>query len=152
MQQQRNPTTMSQMMAQILDLQDKVNSLSDARIFLRSWERPTFLIKLLRFWVSGLCHAATLDCRKIHRIVRILWETFFERPPAQEGLCSTIFHNSKILASSSQGLRLDISEWNIKSYWWNLFSQWYDGLSESSSYGMESWTISWLCGISKLEA
>ena len=33
MQQQRNLTTMSQMMAQILDLQNKVNSLSDARIF-----------------------------------------------------------------------------------------------------------------------
>ena len=33
MQQQRNPTTVSQMMAQIQDLQNKVNSLSDAREF-----------------------------------------------------------------------------------------------------------------------
>ena len=34
----------------------------------------------------------------------------FERPPAQEGLPSTVFHNSKNLASSSQELRPDISE------------------------------------------
>ena len=34
----------------------------------------------------------------------------FERPPAQEGLSSTIFNNSKNLASFSQGLRLDITE------------------------------------------
>ena len=33
MQQRRNPTTVSQMMAQIRDLQNKVNSLSDARVF-----------------------------------------------------------------------------------------------------------------------
>ena len=33
MQQQRHPTTVSQMMAQILDLPNKVNSLSDAREF-----------------------------------------------------------------------------------------------------------------------
>ena len=31
MQQQRNPTTASQMVAQIRDLQNEVNSLSDAR-------------------------------------------------------------------------------------------------------------------------
>ena len=41
-----------------------------------SLERPTFLIKLQRFWVPGLCHAAILDCREMHRIVRVLWETF----------------------------------------------------------------------------
>ena len=34
LQQRRNPTTVSQMMAQIRDVQNKVNSLSDAREFL----------------------------------------------------------------------------------------------------------------------
>ena len=34
----------------------------------------------------------------------------FERPLAQEGRSSTIFDNSKNLASSSQGLRPDIAE------------------------------------------
>ena len=33
MQQERNPTTVSQMVAQIWELQNKVNSLSDAREF-----------------------------------------------------------------------------------------------------------------------
>ena len=43
------------------------------------------------------------DCTGIMRKV-------FERPPAQAGPSSTIFHNSKNLASSSQVLRPDISE------------------------------------------
>ena len=34
----------------------------------------------------------------------------FERPPAQEGQSSTLFNNSKDLASSPQELRPDISE------------------------------------------
>ena len=34
----------------------------------------------------------------------------FERPPAQEGLSFTILNHSKNLASSSQGLRPDITE------------------------------------------
>ena len=39
-------------------------------------ERPTFVIKFLRFWVPGLCHTAILDCREIHRIARASWATF----------------------------------------------------------------------------
>ena len=39
-------------------------------------DRPTFRIKLLRFWVPGPCHGAILDFCEIHRIVRLLWETF----------------------------------------------------------------------------
>ena len=38
MQQDRNPTTVSTFLAQILDLQNKVDSLSGAREFLRSWD------------------------------------------------------------------------------------------------------------------
>ena len=38
-QQERNPTTVSQMMAKIRELQNNVNSLSDVREFLRSWIR-----------------------------------------------------------------------------------------------------------------
>ena len=39
----------------------------------------------------------------------------------------------------------------LKSYWWNLFSQWFDGLSETSDFGSASGKFSWLYGISKLE-
>ena len=64
----------------------------------------TFPVKLLRFWVPGLCHASILDCRERHRIMRVLLETFLN------DYLSTIFHNSKNLASSSQDLRPAISE------------------------------------------
>ena len=47
-------------------------------------ERPTFLIKILRFWVSGLNRAAVLDCREIHWIVRVLWETFLNDHPLKK--------------------------------------------------------------------
>ena len=46
----------------------------------------------------------------IHRIVWALQDTFFERPPAQEGRSSALFENSKNLASSSQELRPDTTE------------------------------------------
>ena len=39
LRQERNPTTVSQLLTQIQDLQNKVNSLSDTReFFLRSWD------------------------------------------------------------------------------------------------------------------
>ena len=54
LQKRRNPTTVSQMIAQIHDVLNKVNSFSDAREFMilnpgAALERPTFLIKFLRF-------------------------------------------------------------------------------------------------------
>ena len=68
MQQERNPTTVSQMMAKIRELQNKVNSLSDAREFLRSWIREQLWsdqrswsnfydsefqdLATLRFWIA----------------------------------------------------------------------------------------------------
>ena len=43
LRQERNPTTVSQMMARIRELQNKVNSLSDAREFSRSCIREQLL-------------------------------------------------------------------------------------------------------------
>ena len=40
----------------------------------------------------------------------VIMGNVFERPPAQEGLPSTIFHNSKNFACSSQGLRPDTTD------------------------------------------
>ena len=107
-QQQRNPTTVTQMMAQIRDL-------SDARKFYdpesgSSSGRPNVLdqtstilsSRTLPRCVSGLL-------RNIQNCTGIMGNVF-ERPPVQEGLHSTIFHNSKNLASSSQDLRPDISQ------------------------------------------
>ena len=104
-------------------------------------------------------------------------ENVFERLLAREGRTSTLFNISKNLVSSSHELRLDTAgntmesemrrepqnssipvptlakwRWNVKSYWWNLFSQWYYWLSEISDFGIASGKISWLYGISKLES
>ena len=110
--QERNPTTVGQLLTQIQELQDKINFLSDAREFYdlaAALERPTFSVNPLLFWVPELCLAATLDCRVIPGFSRVFQETFFERPLAPEGRSSTFFNNSKNLASSSQELRPDIS-------------------------------------------
>ena len=82
----------------------------------------------------------------------------FERPSVQEGQPFTIFHNSKNLAASSQELGDDITETGenererkreplnalsqlrhfqsrsgtLDHTGGNLFSQWYDGVSENS--------------------
>ena len=91
MQQRRSPTTVSQMMAQIQDLQNKVNSLSDAREFCDPesgsssgathfpHQNPTILSsKTLPRCESGLPRK-TQNCTGIMGNV-------FERPPVQEWL------------------------------------------------------------------
>ena len=115
MQQQRNPATVSQMMAQSLDLQNNMNSLSDAREFYDPEsgnssgathvpdQTSTILdSRILPRWDSGLPRN-TQNCACIMGNVS-------ERPLVQEGRPSTIFHNSKNSASSSQELRHDITE------------------------------------------
>ena len=72
-------------------------------------ERTTFPIELLLIQVPEPRRDAILDCRVIHKIVRVLQEAFLNEPPAQAGLSSTIFNNSKNLASS-QELRPDTIE------------------------------------------
>ena len=174
MHQKRNPTSVSQLLAQIPDLQNRVNSLSDAREFhdpeSASSSGPTHVPdqtstilspRTLPRCDSGLPHDAR---NETFLNDHLLWKD----DPLQ---FST---TQKELALHSQELRPDTAgttrrrEWNEKrtgsftshtkwrwhvgSHWWNLFSQWYDGLSENSSYGMESWKFSWLHGISKLES
>ena len=115
MQQERNLTTVGQMMAQIRELQNKVNSLSDAREFYDPEsgssseathvpDRTSTILspRTLPRCDSGL-QGDTLNGGSITGNV-------FERPPSQEGLSSTILNNSKNLASSSQGLIPDITE------------------------------------------
>ena len=147
--QARNPSTVSQVFAQMRDLQNKVNSLSDATEFTvlnqgAAPERPTFPVNPLLFRVPGPCLAAILDCCTIHGILQVLQETFLKGPPAQGGRASTFFEkNPKNLSSSSQELRLDITgttkrlesemkreplktlilpkwRWNVESYRWNF--------------------------------
>ena len=72
----------SQLLTQIRDFQNKVNSLSGCEIIIRSlireqlWSRPKFPVNPLLFWVPEPCLAAILDCRTIYGILWVLQETF----------------------------------------------------------------------------
>ena len=100
----------------------------------------------MRFWIAAKC-----------RICTGIKGNAFERPPDQEGQHSTTFLQFKSERAEKRIIEYadsvtPLPKWqrNVESYRWNLFSQWYDG-SENSCYGMQSWTISWLYGSSKLE-
>ena len=98
---------MSQLLTQLQDLQNKVNSLSDARdnfTILKqgaALERPTFPVNPFQFRVPEPCLAAILDWRMMHGILWVLQETFLNDYLLE-------MDEFKELASSSQGLRLDI--------------------------------------------
>ena len=102
-------------MAHIVDLQNKVNSLSDAREFYDLESVSSSGATHVADQTSTILSSRTLPrCdselpRKTHQCTGIMGNVF-ERPPAQEGQSSTIFDNSKNLASSSEYLRPDVSE------------------------------------------
>ena len=79
--QERNPTAVSQLF-QLLDLQHKVNTLSDTKEFYdpepgsSSGADPTFPVNPPLFRVPGSCLAAILNWRTIHGILWVIQETF----------------------------------------------------------------------------
>ena len=123
-QQQRNLTTVSQLMVQIRELQNRVNSLSEMREFYDPESESS----------SGATHvpdqnSTILSPRTMPRCDSGLPRSaqncsgtsgnVFERPLVQEGRSSTVFNNSKHSASTSQELRPDTTEtarreWNEK--------------------------------------
>ena len=115
MQQQRNPATVSQMMAESLDLQNKVNSLSDAREFYDPESGNSSGATHVPDQTSTILSSRILprcDCglpRNTQNRTCIMGNVS-ERPLVQEGQPSAIFHNSKNSASSSQELRHDVTE------------------------------------------
>ena len=98
MQQQRNPAIVSQMMAQIRDLRNKVNSLSDARGFYDPGSGSSSGATHVPDQTSTILRSRTLPrCdsglpRNTQNCTGIMGNVF-ERPPAQEGLSSTVFHH-----------------------------------------------------------
>ena len=110
--QERNPATVSQLLTQIRELQNKVNSLSDAREFFDPESGSSSGATHLPDQASTILSSRTLPrCdsglpRDTQNGTGITGNVF-ERPPAQEGLFSTILNNSKNWASSSQELRAD---------------------------------------------
>ena len=102
-------------MAQIRDLQNEVNSLSDTREFYDRESGSTSGATHVPDQNSMILSSTTLlRCdpglpRSTQKCTGIMGNVF-ERPLAQEGESSTLFNNSKNLASSSQDMRAEISE------------------------------------------
>ena len=113
-QQERNPTTVSQLLAQIRDLQNKINSLSGAREFYDPETASSSGATHVPSQPSAIPSPRTTSCRDSglpHDARNIVGASgnVIERLPAREGRTSSLFENSKNLASSSHELRPDIS-------------------------------------------
>ena len=119
---ERNLTTVSQLMTQIRELQNKVNSMSDAGEFYGPESGSSSGATHVPDQASTILSPTTLprcdfglprntqNCTGIMRNV-------FERPHVQEGLSSTIFHSTKDSASSSQVLRRPIKQGKGRVEW-----------------------------------
>ena len=189
--QDSNPTTVTQLLTQIRDLQNKVNSSSDANEFydpetasssgathVPESNRLTILSPqntclALRFWIA--VHGT-------HGIwYGYLQETFFERSNCsrrtilsplwkfkefgilllqelRSGNVGSIMESCERVRRDPQSSSIPTPRFHqslgtlnhVESHWWNLFSQWYDGLSEIFRISeLNPANISWLNGISK---
>ena len=109
---ERNPMTVSQLLTQIHDLHNKINSLSDAREFYDPDAASSSGATHVPSQPSTFPSPRTTPCRDSglpHDTRNIVGTSrnVFERPPAQDGRPSAFFNNSKNLATSSQELRPD---------------------------------------------
>ena len=113
MQQERNPTTVSQLLTQIQDLQNKENSLSDAKEFYDSETASSSGATHVPSQPSTMPSPRTMPCRDSelpHDTRNIVGTSgnVFQRLPAREGQTSTLSNNSLNLSSSSQELTPDV--------------------------------------------
>ena len=110
--QERNPTTVSQLLTQIQVLQNKVNSLSDAGEFYDPETASSSGVTHVSIEPSTILSPRTLPrCdsglpRDTQNGTGIAGNVF-ERLPAEEGQTSAFFNSSKNSASSFQDLRHD---------------------------------------------
>ena len=112
-QQERGPNTVGQLLTLIKELQDKVNSLSDARDFhdpdtasssgASHVPNKPFVISSSKRKLS--CDSGLL--RDTRNGVGIIQGNLFEDPLAREGHPTRFFENSRNLASSSRRLGND---------------------------------------------
>ena len=106
-------TTVSQLLTQIQDLQNKANSLSDAIEFYDPETASSSGATHVPSQPSAIPSSRTMPCRDsglphdTRNVVGTLGNVF-ERLPVREGRTSAFFDNSKNLASYSRGLRPDI--------------------------------------------
>ena len=120
-QQQRNPTIVIQLLTQSQDLQNKENSLSDAREFYDPETASRSGATHVPSKPSSVPSPRTMPCRDSglpHDTRNIMGTSgnVFERLLAREGRTSAIFDDSKNLASTSPKLGLD-AEGKTKGDW-----------------------------------
>ena len=99
--QERNPSTVSQLVTQIQDLQNNVNS---QEIVTQLRSIPYFPANPCIFRVPDVCSAAVRDCHSIHVVPWVLQQTFLNAFLLEEDPPSALFEKSRNLASSSCGL------------------------------------------------
>ena len=177
MRQQRNPETVNQLLTQIQELQNKVNSLSDAREFYdpeireQLWSDPRSESTLycsesqnhasLRFWIAARYTDFTGTSGNV-----------LEHRPAQEGRPIYNLQQFKGFGIVFSGIETwycrnskEAGEWNEKRtaeyvnpfttfprWRWYVESYWWNLFSQWSDFGIASGKIFWLFGISKLES
>ena len=92
MHQERNPTTVNQLLTQIQDLQNKVNSLSDAREVYDPESVSSSRATHVPNQFSTILSPRTMPRRDsgLQNIMNTSGNVF-ERPSAQEGLSSAVF-------------------------------------------------------------
>ena len=153
-------------MAQNRELQNKINSLSDARAFYdpesRSSSGATHVLDhtstilspsalplcdcgLPRdtqngvgvtgnvFWTTSCPRRTVLDHLHQFKEFGILLsgnETWYCRNSKEK----REWNETRIVEYVSSFTSLPKRGWSVESYWWNLFSQWYDGLNENSFF------------------
>ena len=178
MHQERNPLTVSQLIDSGITGQRNLCQMPKNFAILNqeaALEQSTFPIRPLLVWVPELCRTAILDCRVIHKMVRVLQERFWTTTCSRR----IIFHNSKNLASSPQEFRFDTvetarkrdSEMKRESLKTSVpsphFQRWsgmldhvggtysHNGMMDHRRIPVTGWNlgkISWRFGISKLES
>ena len=179
---------MSQLLTQVQDLLNQVNSLSDAREFYDTEtasgsganhvpSQPSTIPspRTMPCRDSGLPHTTPAHHTEHHGYIRKrFWTATCSR---RTTLCILQQFKEFGILFSRIGTRYwrkykEAGEWNetrtatfvdtfatlpkwrwiVESYWWNLFSQWCDWLSEVSEFGNPSGKISSPYGIPKLES
>ena len=112
MHQESNLTTVSRLLTQIRDSQNKINSLSDAREFYDPDSGSSSGATHVPSQPSAIPTPRTMPCRDSrlpHNTRNVVGTSgnVFARPPVREGRTSTLSNNSKNLASSSLKLGPD---------------------------------------------
>ena len=112
MHQERDPPTASQLLTQIQDLQNKVNSLSDTRDFHDPAAASSSGATRVPSQPSIIPSPRTMPCRDSgwpHDTRDVVGTSgnVFESLPARKGPSSAFFKDSRNWASSSRRLRLD---------------------------------------------